>query len=175
MIIPPQTLSFPGAPAPDLQLQQAGFDLTLAKVERIREHAALRPNPACLDMDNSARVLPETVELGWNDDGAVLLGPDGGESSRAYLLTYNETISVPADCAGIVLPRSSLMRCGSVLHSALWDPGYSGKGQGLLVVFHPIRLLRNARIAQFVLWRMEQAAARLYDGQYQGENLQPPS
>lgn len=172
MIVLPQTLTFPGAPAPELQLQQAGFDLTVARIETFRGHLpVIQNNMSELDLDNSSRRLPDLDELPWGKDGSLELHLNAYGTPVAYLLTYNETISVPADCAGIVLPRSSLMRCGAVLHSALWDPGYTGKGQGLLVVYHNLRLHRNARIAQFVLWRMEQPAAKLYEGQYQGEGL----
>jgi dUTP pyrophosphatase len=132
----------------------------------------LQNNIGILDFDNARRKLPEGTSLQWSAEDWVDLiaaGPYGATAS--YLVTYNETITVPPDCAGIVLPRSTLLRCGAVLHSALWDPGYSGKGQGLLVVYHPLKLYRNARIGQFVLWRMEQAAQSLYQGRYQGENL----
>ena len=191
MIVPPQTLDFPGAPAPELQLQQAGFDLTVAKVERLTAMSPMLGSQhelsyGVLDLLNVKRATPPMEEIPWSDPfadqgGSALLWTQATGSALpafssaiipiAFLVTYNETITVPPDCAGMVLPRSSLMRCGAVLHSALWDPGYSGKGQGLLVVYHPLKLYRNARIAQFVLWRMEQPAAKLYEGQYQGENL----
>ena len=125
-------------------------------------------------VSNEKRQLPETAELSWEQPAAgspadsaaaVRLEPGG------YLVTYNEEIRVPADSAGLVLPRSSLMRCGATLHSALWDPGYRGRGQGLLTVHRELTLYRNARVGQFVLLAIESAPPQLYDGQYQGENL----
>lgn len=160
-------LQFPGAPDAKTQAQPAGFDLTL-------QRAAKFLGPAELDFSNQRRRLPETENLPWIGDaarhdacneGTVKLAPGG------YLVTYNEQITVPVDCAGLVLPRSSLMRCGATLHSALWDPGYSGRGQGLLTVYNELILHRNARIGQFVLIALESAATELYQGQYQGENL----
>lgn len=151
-------MEFPGAPAPDLQLQPAGFDLTIRGVARFR-------GVGRLDLTNEQRYLPDVENIAWpTGGGSIWLVPGG------YLVTYNEEIAVPADCAGLVLPRSSLMRCGAVLHSALWDPGYRGRGQGLLTVYSPLELLPDARIGQFVLITLEQAAARMYDGTYQGEN-----
>ena len=49
-------------------------------------------------------------------------------------------------------PRSSLLRCGASLHTAVWDAGYRGRSQSLLVVHHPagLRLGRDARVAH---WR----------------------
>jgi dUTP pyrophosphatase len=151
--------SFPGAPDPAVQLQPAGFDLTVAAV-------AAFSNVGTLDFDNTQRRLPALREIPWLYAGRPLRLEPGG-----YLLTYNEQISVPPDAAGIVLPRSSLMRCGAALHSALWDPGYSGRGQGLLTVTAPLELHPNARVGQFILVALEQAAQKLYEGQYQGENL----
>ncbi len=157
-------LHFDGAPAPDLQLQPAGFDLTVQSVSRFT-------SPGALDLTNARRRLAGIEPLVWPDAISeeaqlpLLLEPG------AYLVTYNEVVAVPADCAGIVLPRSSLMRCGAVLHSALWDPGYTGRGQGLLTVGAPLELYPSARIAQLVMFKLEQAADKLYDGKFQGENL----
>jgi deoxycytidine triphosphate deaminase len=151
--------SFPGAPAPGPQLQPAGFDLTCAAV-------AAFAGTGSLDLDNTRRQLPDVQDLPWPAGNTALRLEPGG-----YLVTYNEQIAVPADAAGLVLPRSSLMRCGAVLHSALWDPGYTGRGQGLLTVYAPLELYRDARVGQFVLIALERAAEQLYVGQYQGENL----
>lgn len=150
---------FPGAPDPKIQLQPVGFDLSLKSVAKF-------VGTGTLDFSNEQRKLPDTQTIEFqHHDSSVVLRPGG------YLVTYNEQITVPADCAGIVLPRSSLMRCGAVLHSALWDPGYSGRGQGLLTVYHEIQLHKNARIGQFVLIRLETEAGEMYSGTYQGENL----
>ncbi len=152
-------IDFPGAPDAKVQLQPAGFDLSLQAVAKFTGTGAL-------DFSNAQRQLPDTETLEFADEGTpVELAPGG------YLVTYNEQITVPADCAGLVLPRSSLMRCGAVLHSALWDPGYSGRGQGLLTVYQPLKLYKDARIGQFVLIRLENEAKKQYSGNYQGENL----
>jgi dUTP pyrophosphatase len=152
-------MDFPGAPAPELQRQPAGFDLTLRSLARFR-------GVGRLDLSNAQRYLPDVEDITWPADGASIWLVPGG-----YLATYNEEIAVPPDCAGLVVPRSSLMRCGATLHSALWDPGYRGRGQGLLTVYSPLELLPDARIGQFILLRLEQAASSLYSGAYQGENL----
>jgi dUTP pyrophosphatase len=151
-------MAFPGAPAPELQLQPAGFDLTLRSVAAFGSAGAL-------DLTNEQRKLSGLLELGWPSTDRLRL------KCGNYLVTYNEEIGIPTDCAGIVLPRSSLMRCGSTLQSALWDPGYRGRGQGLLIVGNEIDMFRNARIGQLVLIKLETAAQSLYSGQYQGENL----
>ena len=64
------------------------------------------------------------------------------------------------------------MRCGVTVHMAIWDAGYSGRSQSLLVVFNRqgFRLEKNARVAQLVF---QQLAAETdgYNGVYQRENL----
>jgi dUTP pyrophosphatase len=53
----------------------------------------------------------------------------------------------------------------------VWDAGYSGRGEGLLIVHNPrgVRLQRGARIAQLVVFRLT-ASTSAYAGQYQNEN-----
>jgi dUTP pyrophosphatase len=151
-------LEFPGAPDTERQRQPAGFDLTLREVSRFLGRGAI-------DLTNEQRRLPNIQPMPWPEEPPMVLQPGG------YLLTYNEEIHVPKDCAGIVLPRSTLMRCGATLHTALWDPGYRGRGQGLLAVFNQLALYPDARIGQFVLIGLEQPANETYKGAYQNENL----
>ena len=155
-------MHFPGSPDDATQRQPAGYDLS---VRSVSQFAGL----GTLDFSNERRSLPQLRELDWPANDTPLLLLPGG-----YLVTYNESISVPADSAGILLPRSSLMRCGATLHSALWDPGYTGKGQGLMTVFNLLELYRDARIAQFILLAIEGEVDSLYSGRYQGENLDNP-
>jgi deoxycytidine triphosphate deaminase len=56
-----------------------------------------------------------------------------------------------------------------MLNTAVWDAGYSGKGEGLLQVGHDIEIEAGARIAQLVLARADHEGT--YDGSYQHERL----
>jgi dUTP pyrophosphatase len=69
-------------------------------------------------------------------------------------------------------PRSSLLRCGAAIHTAVWDAGYRGRSEALLVVVahEGVRLAPGARVLQLVFVRLE-AATRAYSGAYQGENV----
>jgi len=71
-------------------------------------------------------------------------------------------------------PRSSLLRSGVSVHTAVWDSGYQGRSQALLVVHHPAgyRVQQGARLMQLVFWRLGSAVEQGYQGKYQGENLQ---
>ena len=72
----------------------------------------------------------------------------------------------------LATPRSSLLRCGVTVNTAVWDTGYSGRSQSLLVVYNPrgIRLEKNARIVQLVFFTLDRETEG-YRGAYQGENL----
>ena len=140
-------------------VQPNGVDLSLDAVWRLSERGRL-------GRSNADRRLParEAVEFGADD---WLELPAG-----AYGVRYGEWIEVPADCGGLVFPRSSLLRMGLHVPTAVWDAGYAGRGEGLLVVSNPygVRLQRGARIVQLVLFRLTEAARAVYRGAYQHEN-----
>jgi dUTP pyrophosphatase len=87
-----------------------------------------------------------------------------------YVVAYDDMIRVPEGHVGFCYPRSSLLRNSCMLDTAVWDAGYAGRGEGLLEVYHPVKLERGARIAQFVL--AEAAHEDTYEGDYQGERLE---
>ncbi|MHA1860698.1 MAG: dCTP deaminase domain-containing protein, partial [Candidatus Ranarchaeia archaeon] len=81
-------------------------------------------------------------------------------------------VTIPQNAIGLVFPRSTLMRIGAMLYTAVWDPGYSGQGLGLFHVFNPhgINVSENARIAQLIFLTAEEGAAH-YRGIYQNEKV----
>jgi len=101
------------------------------------------------------------------------LSPDGSDCYRldpgGYVCRYGETVAVPEGHVGFVYPRSSLLRNSCMLHTAVWDAGYRGVGEGLLAVHRPIEIEAGARIAQFVLAEADHEGT--YDGSYQEERL----
>jgi dUTP pyrophosphatase len=145
---------------PEVQTQMCGVELTLQRVERFLSAGALA-------FDNKERKLPETEVVEFDVSGGVDLGPG------AYLVTFNEIVDIPKDMAAIARPRSSLLRMGASLETALWDPGYRARSQSLLVVYNSqgLRLKRNARLMQLVFMRLEKESDKAYSGIYQGENI----
>ena len=145
---------------PKTQTQMCGMELTVKGIERFTSSGAVA-------FDNSERKLPETESLEFDQSGWIDL-PAG-----AYLVTFNEIVSIPGDVAALARARSTLLRCGASLQTALWDPGYRGRSQSLLVVHNPsgLRMKRNARLMQLVFMRLEDKAEKLYEGRYQGENI----
>jgi dUTP pyrophosphatase len=145
---------------PETQTQMCGVELTLQKIERFLTAGAVA-------FDNKERKLPETELVNFDEMGWIEL-PAG-----SYLVTFNEIVSIPKDVTAMARARSTLLRCGATLETALWDPGYRGRSQSLLVVYNPqgLKLKKNARLMQLVFLRLEKEAEKLYSGKYQGENI----
>jgi dUTP pyrophosphatase len=142
------------------QLQPAGFELTVSEIMKFKGRGRI-------GFENSERRLPEFQKIKLSKRRFSRL-PRG-----AYLVRYNEEIWLPADILAIILPRSSLLRCGVVLYTAVWDPGYHGKGQGLLNVYNPhgFELKLNSRIGQMIFFKLSRPAVKVYRGIYQREGL----
>jgi deoxycytidine triphosphate deaminase len=87
----------------------------------------------------------------------------------AYFVDLNEMTTIPKDAIGILLPRSTLLRNGLDVRTALFDPGYSGQPKVMLVCHRPARVQRFARIGQLVIIRSDREFESQYSGQYQGE------
>jgi len=79
---------------------------------------------------------------------------------------------LPNNVMALARPRSSLLRCGVTVDTAVWDAGYSGRSQSLMVVYHPqgFRLQKNARIVQMIFFSLT-GETEGYSGSYQGENI----
>ena len=142
------------------QVQPNGIDLTLREV-------ALFQSAGQIAVDNSQRMVSEPAPLIF--DGLDFIQLIAG----AYLITYNEIVHLPKNVMALAFPRSSLLRCGVNVQTAVWDAGYNGRAQSLMVVYNPqgIRLQRNARIVQLVFLRLT-GETEGYQGTYQGENIQ---
>jgi len=141
----------------DTQLQPSGFDLTVKEIYVPEEEGEI-------DFSNRRRKIPRWHELEAQDD-AFFLRPG------AYIISYNEKVNLPLNIAAMVKPRSSLLRMGATIATALWDPGYRGRGKSLLLVFNPhgIRLYRNARVAQMVFFLVTGGTGAGYKGLFQHE------
>ena len=142
----------------DTQLQTNGFDLSLRSVSGFVSDGRL-------SLDNKNRIVSQQNKLEFTADGDLHLPPG------AYSITYNEVVHLPKNIMALGLPRSSLLRCGASLHTAVWDAGYSGRSESLLVVYNPLGLdlEKNARVLQLVFSTLT-GESEGYRGRYQGEN-----
>jgi len=143
----------------DEQVQPNGIDLTLRDI-------AMLQSPGRIAIENSSRVISDLAPLVFDGLGYIDLMPG------PYVITYNEIVNLPKDVMALGAARSSLLRCGVTVHTAVWDAGYSGRSQSLLIVHHALgfRLQRNARIMQLVFYKLTDETEG-YQGAYQGENI----
>jgi deoxycytidine triphosphate deaminase len=163
------------SPTDDDQVQPNGVDLTLGAV-----HEQVEPGR----LGRSGKTVGErrTVDPGGHvgsegGNGSESGDGDGAESGiptyrlgpGGYVAEYAERVRIPDGHVGFVFPRSSLMRNSAMLHTAVWDAGYEGRGEGLLEVHHDLVVERGARFAQFVLAAADHEGT--YEGDYQGERL----
>jgi len=159
MIIPgSKSFTFITEALGDGQLQPCGIDMTLREVHELTDAGEI-------DYDNSKRKISASKKLEFVDGKLHL-------NQGAYKIIYNEYVSVPIDACAFGFPRSSLLRCGADVRCAVWDPGYHGRSESLLVVqsAHGITLHKGAKVMQLVFVRLESAAHAGYSGQYKGEN-----
>ena len=149
-------------PTDDAQIQPNGVDLTLGAV-----YEQVAPGRLGRDGKTVGERRPvEPAESAGTDGGDVptyRLDPGG------YVAEYGEQVRIPEGHVGFTLPRSSLMRNSAMLHTAVWDAGYEGRGEGLLEVNHELQVEKGARFAQFVLAAADHEGT--YEGDYQGERL----
>jgi dUTP pyrophosphatase len=140
------------------QLQTNGFDLSLRSVSAL-------VSAGKLSLDNRNRIISEQKKMDFNAEGLLHLPPG------SYSITYNEIVHLPKNIMALGLSRSSLLRCGASLHTAVWDAGYAGRSESLLVVYNPLGLdlEKNARVLQLVFMTLT-GESEGYRGRYQGEN-----
>ena len=142
----------------DEQVQASGFDFRLLRVDRLLTAGRMGSNA-------NDRILPENEALEFEDNGWVFL--DAG----SYLVTLCEVVNMPLDLMALALPRSSLLRSGVGLYTAVWDPGYRGRSQALLTVHNPAgyQIQQYSRLMQMVFLRLSNPTAEGYSGRYQDE------
>jgi len=142
----------------DSQYQPAGVDITLKEIYEFKSEGKI-------DFDNSERKISEVSPIEFKDD-EVKLKPG------AYKVIFNEYVKIPLNVVGFCFSRSSMLRCGATLECAVWDPGYEGRSEALLLVQNPhgIILKKNAKIGQMVFSHLVEEVQDGYEGQYKGEN-----
>lgn len=143
----------------DAQLQPNGFDITLRDISMLQ-------NSGRIAVSNEQRQVSDLAPLAFDGLGFIDLLPG------AYTITYNEVVHLPTNVMALARPRSSLLRCGVTVGTAVWDAGYSGRSESLLVVHNPrgFRVQRNARVVQLVFFHLT-GETKGYSGAYQNENI----
>ena len=144
----------------DVQLQSNGFDLTLREVHRITSAGGIGSGAGRAS-------LSQHCTIPFEADGRLQV-PAG-----SYLITLNEVVDLPPNLMAIGRPRSSLLRSGVAIHTAVWDAGYRGRSQALLMVYNPngYSLERDARLLQLVFMYLVRPVEEGYRGRYLDENI----
>ena len=91
------------------QVQPHGIDLRLESVWRLAGAGAIgRDGPG-----GDGRALPDREAVAFDGAGAVHL------ATGAYLVRFEEVVYLPTDVMALARPRSTLLRCGAALHTAV--------------------------------------------------------
>lgn len=148
---------------PEKQLTPNGFDITAQKIYEF-------DSPGELDFSNSERVIPGCREIipvkkkdedkyGWWD-----------LKKGAYKILTNEEVHLPNNLIAIAFTRSSLLRMGAFTQNGVWDAGFSGKSEFILIVQNEygIKVKQNARVLQLIFEEIKEVAQG-YNGIHQNK------
>ncbi len=129
----------------ETQLQPNGFDITVDEIHRFTETGRL-------DFSNSERKIPKTHGIEPEKENKEDKYGWWKLEEGTYKVKTNERFNMPRDVAGIVFPRSSLLRMGCTTETGVWDAGFVGKAEFLLMVKNKdgVEIKENARIAQLL-------------------------
>ncbi len=143
----------------ETQLQPTGFDLSLGAILGYK-------GAGSVDFSNVEREVAPTAPLEPDGEDWYSLG------QGCYTIVYNEVVKIPLDIVAMARSRSTLLRNGASVETAIWDPGYQGRSSSLLVVSNPngLRLKRDARVVQLVFFNIKKVP-KGYNGIYQRERM----
>lgn len=146
-----------GAIDVSIQSQPGGFDLTLSQIHKFI-------SPGTIDFDNTDRQVSETEIMDFGYDDSIFLEPG------TYKIVFNEVVKIPLFATGFCFPRSTLLRSGVIAIGAVWDSGFVGVGESVMMVGNKNGFIvkRNARLMQLVLIKNDVAVDEkdAYSGVY---------
>lgn len=146
----------------DKQIQQVSIDLRVDSISMIEDGNFIGVN--------GNKLVSSTDKY----DSLLTSEPSKGQRYQLlpgfYRVDFEESIIVPSNKAFQVIHRSSLLRSGTLITSAIYDPGFKGKLGAFMIVNHPITIEKGARIACLYGFDCrELETALLYNGQYQNQ------
>lgn len=138
------------------QYQPNSIDLKLGRVYEIMDSSA-----NIYGLYDGEKHIPQKGECEEVYEDVYTLFPN-----RPYWLEIEPKIEIPKDIAQFYLPRSSLLRMGVSLHTALGDSGFNGHLMFLAINHTPyaIKLGKGERVATAINFEVDSAG--LYDGDY---------
>lgn len=146
------------------QIQQVGIDLTVKEIKKVNGGSLLK---------DSKNIQPFTVFK-----PIIELQEDGSKKEffllahlQCYSVTFNEECKIEPNTTGFIVHRSTLMRMGGFIKSAVFDPGYYSEGgiSCALFTFENIKVEKGSKIAQMYFFENTPVDKdKLYNGSYQG-------
>ncbi|MFH1863732.1 MAG: deoxyuridine 5'-triphosphate nucleotidohydrolase [bacterium] len=132
------------------QLTPNGFDLTVAEISGFVSSGAL-------DFSNKQRQLPDTEMLMPEEINSQEKYGWWKLKKGAYKVKTNETVNLPNNLIALAFSRTSLLRMGAFTQHGVWDAGFKGRGEFILVVENPqgLKIKQNARLSQLVFLAVE--------------------
>lgn len=136
-------------------IQQQGIDVRLDKVFKL--------------VDTVGRIwknstdIPDRYEIQPKEDNMFYLTPG------YYEIELMESCEMKDKYCMYFKTRSSLVRCGTIVHSGQFDAGFKTDKMGcFLHVIRTIKIEKGARIAQAIV-NETHIVSSLYDGQFQND------
>jgi deoxycytidine triphosphate deaminase len=110
-------------------------------------------------------ILPYYYEVKFEEDNCIELSPG------YYEVEFEEACNIPNNMVLNYKTRSSLVRCGVIIHSGQFDAGFKTQNMGaFLHVIRPIILEKGARLAQAIVTESYPVNENdLYNGQWQND------
>lgn len=155
-------------------IQQAGVDLRLMQVNEIIGSGFI-PRVGKTELPTYKPIVVNTGgSNSWCNNSYARYNEITHSIESWYLMPgYYEIIleegcKMPNNRAMTFVQRSSLLRCGCIIRSSQFDPGFETEHMGTFMqVFHPVTIEKGARVCQtLVMETAEVAAEDLYAGQF---------
>lgn len=146
------------------QYQPAGIDLKLGNIKTLSNKEAV------YGIADGTKQLPEQVNA---EESAVKIGAtklEVGfmlEPNVPYIAVVQNKVKIPLDVLQLYFPRSSLLRAGVDVRTAVGDPGFNGH-LSFLIINHsdvPFFIKKGERFAQMVCMKLD-GVTNAYDGDY---------
>ena len=134
---------------------QVGYDLTLKSIKKVSGGVVMQDKTSVADY---TEVTPSV-----NADGKFIFKLEPG----TYSLTFEQGCKLPNTMTAFIRHRSSILRCGGIITSGVFDPGFEVDEMGaILIATQPIIIERGSRVAQIIMFENNEAEA--YSGQWAG-------
>ena len=161
-------------------VQQQGVDVRLKEVYTL-DGAGLIPLVG-KTIKPTTTPLPSYIDIsshwyGYYDEDRDCIVEQAILQPGYYEIEFEESCSIPKNCVLNFKTRSSLVRCGAIVHSGQFDAGFHTKNMGaFLHVIRPITIERGARVAQAIVSESYEVDREdLYNGQWQNDKQREKS